>query len=91
MKNAENSSDFAFVLISGPPNWEVDAERTVTQIICGFAVLINVNLLIETVTRVSVTKILQFWKLDARGFRLSYLLSQTDHSSSGGGSAKSRL
>ena len=66
-------------------------ERSATQIIWGFSALINVNLLIETVTRVSVTKILQFWKLDARGFRLSYLLSQTDHPSSGGGSAKSRL
>ena len=25
MKNAENSSDFAFVLISGPPNRRLDA------------------------------------------------------------------
>ena len=24
MGNAENSSDFAFLVISGPPNWEVD-------------------------------------------------------------------
>ena len=24
MNNAENSSDFAFLVISGPPNWEAD-------------------------------------------------------------------
>ena len=26
MKNAENSSDFAFLVNIGPPNWEVDEE-----------------------------------------------------------------
>ena len=88
---SESQSDSALLQHGAAGRDMTKPERSATQIIWGFSALINVNLLIETVTRVSVTKILQFWKLDARGFRLSYLLSQTDHSSSGGGSAKSHM
>ena len=93
---SESQSDSALLQHGAAGRDMAKPERSATQIIWGFSVLINVNLLIEmvttvTVTRVSVTKILQFWKLGSRGFHLSYLLSQTDHSSSGGGSAKSRM
>ena len=35
MKNAENSSDFAFVLISGPPNRRLDDNGDATGVILG--------------------------------------------------------